>query len=190
MNKAFEYAAAFDTSGIDHQEYVVISESLGSFVVLDAFNNLFEDAPAAQQVEDRTFDLYFFANQFSLLQLGRIDGFPTRTVGGPGLSAPIIDPSPVDLLKRWAQTGRGGGKLAGELRLKQVLAFSDPSDILTYRVPKIRDADGHDLALVVNLYDRNEWNWFGLFAMPSTAHTGHSGNPHVLNEMFRVSGAR
>jgi hypothetical protein len=187
MNLAFERAAHFDDKDIDHQEFVVISESLGSFVVLDAFNNLFEDSKSAEQVGLRTTDLYFFANQFALLQLGRIDGLPAKTEGGPGLSAPVVEVSPIDLLKRWAQTRRSGGKLEGELRPKQVLAFSDPSDILTYRVPKLRDGQGNDFALVVNLYDRNEWNWFGLFALPTTAHTGHSSNPDVLKQMFHHS---
>jgi len=187
MNLAFGRAAHFDDKDIDHQEFVVISESLGSFVVLDAFNNLFEDAPVAEQVGLRTMDLYFFANQFALLQLGRIDGVPTRTEGGPGFVTPITGASPIDLLKRWAQAVRGGGKLEGELRPKQILAFSDPSDILTYRVPKLRGTNGNDIALVVNLYDRNEWNWFGLFAVPTTAHTGHSSNADVLRQMFRRS---
>jgi hypothetical protein len=58
---------------------------------------------------------------------------------------------------------------------------------LTYRVPKLRDDDGNDIALVVNLYDRNEWRWFGLLANPLSAHTGHSSNQDVLREMFRRS---
>jgi len=112
---------------------------------------------------------------------------PVQIEGGRALSASISGPTPIDLLKRWAQSARITAKLAGEARPKQILAFSDPSDILTYRVPKLRDANGNDIALVVNLYDRNEWNWFGLFAVPTTAHLGHSRNPAVLREMFRRS---
>lgn len=187
MNLAFDHASCFDDKDIEHQEFVVIAESLGSFVVLDAFNNLFEDSNSAEQVGLRTMDLYFFSNQFALLELGRIDGVPAQTEEGRALAASIGGPTPIDLLKRWAQSGRITAKLAGEARPKQILAFSDPSDILTYRVPKLRDPNGNDIALVVNLYDRNEWNWFGLFAVPTTAHLGHSRNPAVLRQMFRRS---
>ncbi len=54
-------------------------------------------------------------------------------------------------------------------------------------MPKLRDSSGADIALVVNLYDRNEWRWFGLVANPLTAHTGHSKNPDVLKQMLRRS---
>jgi hypothetical protein len=185
MNLAFDYAAQIDARGIDTQEFVVISESLGSFVVLDAFANIFEDSRAGEAVGERTADLYFFANQFALLQLGRIDEGPAaQTIEGTPrpVPAPERPASPVDLLRLWATAG----PLEFQGRPKQVIAFSDPSDLLTYPVPKLRDADGKDVALVVNVYDRNESNWFGLFANPATAHTGHSANDDVLKLIFRT----
>jgi hypothetical protein len=113
---------------------VVISKSLGSFVVLDAFNNLFADSQEAEQVGLRTTDLYFFANQCALLELGRIDGVPARVPERTGFAAPVSG-SPIHLLKRWAQAGRAEGNLQGPIRPKQILAFSDPSDILSIRCP-------------------------------------------------------
>jgi hypothetical protein len=187
LNLAFDYATQFEGRDLDGQEFVVISESLGSFVVLDAFGNLFMDSAAAQRVGERTADLYFFANQFSLLQLGRIDGLTQERPGGK-LGAPIPGGSPVDLLLLWSQSGHPvspGGKLGVAPRLKQVIAFSDPSDLLTYPVPKLKDNSGNDVALIVNVYDRNEWSFLRLFANPLSAHTGHAGNDGVLKVIFR-----
>jgi hypothetical protein len=69
-------------------------------------------------------------------------------------------------------------------RPRQVIAFSDPSDMLTFDVPKLLNPDGSEAAIVVNVYDRNEINWFGLLVNPVKAHTGHSGNQRVLRLMF------
>jgi hypothetical protein len=190
LNLAFDYATQFEGKDLGGQEFVVISESLGSFVVLDAFGDLFADSARAQQVGARTADLYFLANQFSLLQLGRIDGLTNEGPGGK-LGAPIPGGSPVDLLLQWSQTGRPvkpGGKLGVAPRLKQVIAFSDPSDLLTFPVPKLRNREGSDIALIVNEYDRNEWSFLRLFANPLTAHTGHAGNDGVLKVIFRSQG--
>ena len=173
LDLAFDYASRGDTRDFTDQEFVVISESLGSFVVLDAFNNLFEDSSAAQRVGERAADLYFFANQFALLELARIDAVAAAHL------APST--SPVHLLRRWALS-RPGAEAAR--RPKQVIAFSDPSDLLTYPVPKMKDTGGQDLALVVNVYDRNEWSWLRLFANPTTAHTAHARNEGVLRLMF------
>jgi hypothetical protein len=185
MNLAFDYASRFEGKDVDDQEFVVISESLGSFVVLDAFGNLFEDSQEAQRVGARTADIYFFANQFALLQLGRIDGpYPA----GAHPAAPLPAAPPVHLLRRWAQSGGAradSGKLGVAPKLKQVISFSDPSDFLTFPVPKLKDENGNDIALVVNVYDRNEWSFFRIFANPISAHTRHAGNPSVLKVLFQ-----
>ena len=76
--------------------------------------------------------------------------------------------------------GYGEGEVAG------IVAYIDANDTIE-GAPKLRDDDGNDIALVVNLYDRNEWRWFGLLANPLSAHTGHSSNQDVLREMFRRS---
>ena len=177
INQAFDFASKIDGADVVDQEFVVVSASLGSFVVLDAFGNLFRDSEQAQRVGERTADLYFLANQFALLQLGRIDGLP-----GPLEAAPSSAVSPVDLLRLWATSTPPGIE---SVRPKQVVAFSDPSDLLTFPVPKLRDSSGSDIALVVNVYDRNEWSFLRLFANPASAHGGHAGNKDVLDVMFR-----
>jgi hypothetical protein len=173
MNEAFNYATRLADQASTDQDFVVISASLGSFVVLDALFNDDHQTDAARQVATQNSLLYFFANQWALLELARIQGLPSS----PQLEqiVPTAATTPVNLLQVWAAATQIGVESA---KPKQIIAYSDPSDILTYRVPKIKGA------IVVNLYDRNEINWFWLFANPMKAHTGHAQNPAVLRSMF------
>jgi hypothetical protein len=174
LNQAFSLAAQ-QQHGLAEPEYIVISESLGSFAVLDAFES---NEPSVKAVLDRTHNLYFLANQFALLDLGRVEGLPSAISSGGMLApaAPPPDGAPaLSGLKRWA-TGDGLAIASGTLR--QVIAFSDPSDVLTYRVPDIEGAT------VSNVYVRNTPRWFGLFADPAKAHAGHVANPRVMRIML------
>jgi hypothetical protein len=178
LDQAFDYALE---GAAPDQEYVVVSESLGSFVVLDAYA---AKAPSVKALLDRTADLYFFANQFALLELGRMKLSGAALTGGPGFVAggvPVAQPqrSPMSALVQWGAS-RESPNLAGRAGLpKQVIAFSDPSDLLTYRMPRL------DNVTVVNLYDRNEGDLFGLFANPLKAHVGHVGNKAVWKFLMR-----
>jgi hypothetical protein len=173
MNEAFDYATRLADQPLADQEFVVISASLGSFVVLDAMFNDGRPTDAARQVAAKNPLLYFFANQWALLDLARVQGLPSS----PELEQSVVTAAapPVNLLEVWAAATQIGVEAA---KPKQIIAYSDPSDILTYRVPKIEGA------VVVNLYDRNEINWFWLFSNPMKAHTGHAQNPAVLRSMF------
>ena len=59
-----------------------------------------------------------------------------------------------------------------------MVAWSDPSDVITYRVPKIGDVE------VVNLYVKNATRWFGLLESPRKAHADYAKNIDVLRVMF------
>jgi len=62
-----------------------------------------------------------------------------------------------------------------------VVAWNDPNDVITFRVPKIGDVD------VVNLYVQNAHRWFGLFESPGAAHADYAKNKGVLRVMFEDS---
>lgn len=193
MSAAFDYAANFDGKSIDQQEFVVVSESLGSFAVLDAFatpepafvssDNVTQ--PASSGVHDvltRTYYLYFFANQFAMLELARVEGLERERKGrDSAASSPTPSASPLRALGTWAhEKSQRPNHVESERAGKyaQIIAFSDPSDMLTFDVPAIANTK------VVNLYDRNSFSFFGLFESPSSAHAGHSSNPDVLKTMF------
>ena len=211
IDQAFAYAMQDDPATQRPSNYVIISESLGSFVVLDAVAQSTDDTPNAKALFERTGYLYFFANQFALLELGRITGLSgpepagaqadvpvARPANRPGRrlapAAPAVpvtvpatgaapadpQPSPFAALRDWSLHEKPA-VTALEARLpppKQVIAFNDPADILTFDMPKLPPA------IVVNIYDHNETYWFGAVVDPTRAHTGHSGNEAVLQQML------
>jgi hypothetical protein len=190
MEQAFGYAED-GTRALAASDTVVISESLGSFIVMDSY----VVGGAARRYLDRTQSLYFLANQFALLELARIDGLPRAPLPGAPPHAPEVavadekdrlasdapeDSSPVAALARWGAVHSERKSLAeqpGATRdrplPKQVIAFSDPSDLLTYRVPCIRQVT------VANVYVRNEHSVLGVYSSPMKAHTGHLANDKV-----------
>jgi len=175
LNDAIEKACETAIADGPDDEYVIFAESLGSFVVLDAFA---ANHPKVVDVVERTNDLYLLANQFALLELARIEGIPTDSQRGAALlgdaaGQPADPPSPLAVLGEWGRSTTPNlvGKPAGQPR--QIVAFSDPSDLLTYRVPALEGVK------VVNVYDRQGFDFLGLVADPGKAHTGHVDNPAV-----------
>ena len=169
IDQAFAYAADYEGRGVSEQHFAVVAESLGAFVVLDAA----AVGGRAQQVTDSACDLWLFANQFPLLELARV-----AHLHAPAAQAPTDRQETRGLLHRWANAPKPD--CAG-LRPRQILAFSDPSDALTWLVPKL---SGEPEPIVVNIFDRNEFGWFGFAADPISAHTGHARNPSVLRLML------
>ena len=179
INGAFDYAAQRDRQQGKATTFIVVSESLGSFIVMDAYS---ASLPAVQAVLDETAYIYFFANQFALLELGRLtDPSQTTTAPASATDAVAVHAPHVSLhkaLQRWAEHNNTRPIAETKLSYKQIIAFSDPSDALTFRVPAIEGV------AVVNVYDRNGFDFLRIFAEPVAAHTGHSSNRHVLDLML------
>jgi hypothetical protein len=180
MEEAFAHARRNALAG---ESVVLMAESLGSFVVMDA---IAAGSPAAEEmVIDRTDDIYFFANQFALLELGRVEipSGPVRTPGAAREDCAGRPETALEVLCRWGRqpTARAATAALPAERRRQIVAFSDPSDLLTYVVPPINNV------AVVNLYDRNETRWLGLIANPLKAHAGHLTNKAVWSVLLRKS---
>ncbi len=191
IDKAFEYAATDSrTGGAADDEYVLIAESLGSFITLDAWHT----GGATHDLLQRTAYIYLFANQFALLELGRL-GQDNGYVPSHGLVNPPVTgvgQSPLDALSAWAE-GQDSAEhsmpgLSGTYPLsarpnpKQIIAFSDPTDALTFLVP------GIDKVKVTNIMDRNGFDFLHIAADPLTAHVGHHSNDKVIDVM--IDGAK
>jgi len=187
------------------QEFVGVTHSLGSYLY---FNTLalenFGLAPAEQSPDDaaritkeenavryifeRTSLVYFFANQLQMLEITNLENAPpASTYQSRGLAAPPIPTNPAanfrSLVGKWKQmqtnfqaTLHPGDQVAQ--KRVQVVAFSDPSDVISFRVPRIGDVD------VVNLYVKNAARWFGLLESPGAAHRYYARNKSVLRVMF------
>jgi hypothetical protein len=195
MEKAFAYASSGERPMTD-RAFVVVSESLGSFIVMDVFSAPQGEAETAKKVlADHTYDLYFFANQFRLLSLARLwEAAPPSPAAMPTqpqkLNGSYLHPrqAAASPLETWAR-GPAAGETKSSPALKsllgrssserQIIAFNDPSDALTYEVPDMANAN------VVNFYDRNSTAWLWLFENPVLAHTGHSQNKAVLKMLFK-----
>jgi hypothetical protein len=168
----------------DNQEFIIVSHSLGSYLMFSALD-LQNDTEAKQPAQTgqptamsepqsglsaetinnwrerfddvltKTSHAYFMANQLSLLELANLDD----TKGGNLFAH----------LKVW-----------GDLRTNaQIVAFSDPDDLLTWKVP-CKNANS---VTVTNFPVKNVTRWFWLFANPESAHTTYDKNKQVLRAM-------
>jgi pimeloyl-ACP methyl ester carboxylesterase len=190
-----------DPHGID-REFVVVAHSLGSYLVFSTLNLDQEEAPqpandspviadsskasedaAARYIFERTTLVYFFANQIPLLELA------TMQPPGPGATAQLQgatqNPARATLsaqIRTWRNLRRSFGRRpSGEeesaTRPRQVVAWSDPSDLLTWRIPEMKGLT------IDNLYVRNTfWHW--IIAGPVSAHVNYAKNPDVMRIMM------
>lgn len=189
------------------QEFVGVTHSLGAYLFFNALNPdaphgsapaqsaeetvmASDEDSAVQYIFKRTSLVYFFANQIELLEITNLEyGAPTpgSVVPSNQVKPPPAPTSPAEnfraLVTRWKQmqtdfqTGLHPNDETARTKL-QVVAWSDPSDVITFRVPKIGDVD------VVNLYVKNAFRWFGLFESPNSAHGNYAKNIEVLRVMF------
>jgi hypothetical protein len=188
------------------QEFIGVTHSLGSYLLFNALNPEFASvagqdlspADAARKtaeenamryIFERTSQVYFFANQLEMLEITNLESAPASTLmKSRGLApAPAVPTSPAadfkTLVNRWKdyqtnfQVVLHPSDEANREKV-QVVAWSDPSDVITYRVPKIGDVE------VVNLYVKNAARWFGLLESPRKAHADYAKNIDVLRVMF------
>lgn len=193
-----------DVSGV---HFAIISHSLGAFILMDAFAAAAGDANHYDQgnadecrtgvqplrtgnarlalevtaplaspdiraeiqssqalcwILRKSANLYFLANQFPLIEMARTQMPETLSGAAPPESALVL----------WGETK---DSLDEE---KQIVAFSDPGDILTFYVPSIPGVD------VINAYPQNATRWFGLLEMPGAAHLNYLVNDKVLQVIF------
>jgi hypothetical protein len=183
------------------REFIVVSHSLGSYLVFSTLNISTSDASlpttdqvdvaskkqeedaAAQYILERTSLVYFFANQVPLLELANMEipksagATPAESKAQPEAAGSLSRRMThwKDLRKKFAK-GRGAAE-ASSAKPPQVVAWSDPSDLLTWRVPEMNDL------VIVNLYVRNTW-WHWLIASPTAAHGNYARNKNVLRIML------
>jgi hypothetical protein len=133
---------------------------------------------AACYIFTHTSQVYFFANQLSLLELANVkkdDAVPTPTSTAASLST----------LAAWAHLRRTFlGSEEFKNQCPQLVAWSDPSDLLTLRVPRVDSSNSEDRLRVANLYVKNATHWFGAIENPGAAHSNYAVNKSVMEVMF------
>lgn len=175
LRRAMDMAAARaidDISAAD--ESILIAESLGSFVAMDAAGT--GRGPTLDLVR-RTRHFYFLANQFALLELARIKGLPKSEGFVAGNDEA---PSPLQTLVENA--GKDSQSQSLMEMPTQIVAISDPSDALTFLVPSFEDEG----IAVSNVQMRFSGGPFGILAHPIKAHRGAiEGRRRMWNYLLR-----
>ena len=167
-------------------QWVIITHSLGSRIVIDTME--FQARIVLKQFQsesdpvkrnearellgawkDQTIQVYMLANQLPLLQLGR---------GEPEVVGQI------DSYCR-PEGGHYAERIVKEL---QVVAFSDPNDLLSYAIPPAYADEHMDSRLCpmvvnvsVNVVPTIDLFKVGQVADPLGAHTGYDDNPIVID---------
>jgi hypothetical protein len=190
--QAYDWEKMFQEGKTEDREFIGVTHSLGSYLLFNTLNLEGYPSPTAavaspsaqisaseKTLEDnaveyvfaRTSLIYFFANQIPLLEFPNLEDKNSRAAHFS------------QLLGKWAQvqaqfqSSVHPGNDAARKKI-QVVAWSDPGDLLTWRVPPIGDVN------VLNLYVQNATHWFWLLESPTGAHDNYASNKEVLRVMF------
>ena len=170
-------AAAPDRQPVD-QEYIIVSHSLGSYLIfsaLDTTQTTLKTTPVPQsenrfdQVLERTSMVFFFANQLRLLELASLDGPTDRNLATH--------------LERWGKLRcdylASKPDASQACRPPRITALNDPSDLLTWTVPNLPGVE------VENYTVKNSAHWFWMFENPTKAHNNYSRDKRAIKEMLQ-----
>lgn len=166
---------------LSEDNYSIVSHSLGSRIVMDGMQNIAErfaeeakmhqtsmEAGFMNGLKKQQISLYMLSNQLPLLQMG--SKAPDVTSNKDAYCQP-------------------DGIHYGERLVKStnIIAFSDPNDILSYAIPQGFAENALDSRLcanitniTINVAQEIDLFGFGKFANPLTAHTGYDSDDRVV----------
>ncbi len=173
---------------------IILTESLGSRMVFDALMELAAQASARGEAALEAFDravapvseVFMLANQIPLLALAEApgEGAEPSAVESPSRSTLIRG---VRTLAQARQRHRARnprpGLAAGAEPPITLVAFTDPNDLLSYRLPADPVVVG-PLVRVVNVITSNDGALLGYVENPNNAHLGYRRNLDVLRLLF------
>lgn len=167
------------------QEFVIVTHSLGSYLVFSALNidpndtgdGSYASTPEAReaftQVLRQTSLVYFFANQVPLLELANLTQKSGDKPTGDEFAAH---------LEAWGKLRCDYEKQmegTDPCRLPKIVALNDPSDLLTWRVPNLTTVE------VENYRVQNALHWFWLIEDPTKAHDNYPNDKQAIQEMLQ-----
>ena len=169
--------------GVD-RPIVLVSSSLGSKILYDALTQML-DAPegsaprvSAQRLSRHLGVVFMLANQLPILSLA------DQSIAGAMAAAPRGEPPArprlPQPLQQLAEARRSENLKAGRAVFDalKVVAFTDPNDLLSYRLLGSRFA-GDPSIEIADVAVSNKPTWFGLIEDPIGAHQGYARNPEV-----------
>src|ERR1043166_5196327 len=164
----------------DDQEYVIVSHSLGSYLIFAALDigpatvktsTVQNSGNAFEEILKRTSLVYFFANQLRFLDLASLDGASDKN-----LAAHLEDWG--RLRCEYLTSPPGATQPCAR---PKIVALSDPSDLLTWTVPEqIASVE------VQNVMVKNTRHWFWLIASPTKAHDNYAKNKNAVGQMLKL----
>jgi hypothetical protein len=165
-----------------------VTESLGSKLLFDAILAVWAGAERSgdKAAVDRlanslasTRMMYMVANQLPLLD---VSGTATSdTIWAPP-ERPTRRSNTRDVFDLFS---RARGQVLPTTGPMTVVAFSDPNDLLSYRIVPGHLSEDLKEFRVVNVIVSNDTTYFDYVERPDTAHCGYSWNPHVFGMMAK-----
>jgi len=163
------------------QEFVIVTHSLGSYLIFDALDvtpatpqtaTVIKSGDEFSRILSHTSVVYFFANQLRLLELANLDVVQINTL--------------VSHLQVWGDERMKyldslGGPTKERLPPPQIIALNDSSDLLTWTVPQLQPP-----VEVRNLTVKNAHHWLWLLESPSKAHDNYAKNRSVVAQMLKA----
>ncbi len=178
-------------------EFFFVTHSLGSFLGLIAldpdhpdpqlaefpgFAMSTEEKAAADYFAAHTSSFYFLANQVSLIELARIYAPPLPIPPEASSGTPSEEEKPRSIM-HWLEKRKDFLAQHRSLYpIPQIIAWSDPDDLLTWNVPRIKNTD----IKVVNLHVCNSGFKLPPFLVwPTGAHDNYARNKKVLQVILK-----
>src|SRR5579859_1432267 len=165
----------------DDQEYVIVSHSLGSYLIFAALDitsstpktaTVERSGDAFDEILKRTSLVYFFANQLRLLELASLDDS-----GDQNLVKHLEDWGRLRCEYEKSLAGAGGA-----CARPKIIALNDPSDLLTWTVPEqLASVD------VQNVMVKNARHWLWLIASPTRAHDNYARNKKAVSQLLKLN---
>jgi len=184
------------TYGHGNRRIVIVTESLGSRMVFDAISALKIEAERKGTDAVAAFDeavspitqIYMLANQLPILALARAAPVKAASTTDPATSKTPAMATALSVLSEARTRHRGRHHTDPQLPSVEsklsLVAFTDPNDLLSYRLltndPAVVGADTR----VVNVITSNDTTYFGEVENPLTAHEGYDLNKDALRLLF------
>jgi hypothetical protein len=176
-----------DLSGADDRPVVFVSESLGSKILFDALRGIWNESkwrpPAAQQkLAERIAAIqmiFMAANQIPILDQANPSLLTALPPPAEGPHSPSVGAF-LTILRDSTQRSPKG--VMPEVGKRAIVAFSDPNDVLSYRLlpAELNTPE----ARLVNVIVSNDETFFGYLENPIDAHCGYSWNEYVIGMMI------
>jgi hypothetical protein len=175
---------------------VIVTESLGSRMVFDAISALKIEAQRNGADALSAFDeavspitqIYMLANQLPILALAKPTLTQAASTTDPSASKTPAMATALSVLsdsrKRHEKKRESDPQLQATEPKLSLVAFTDPNDLLSYRLLTNDPTVVVTNTRVVNVITSNDTTYFGEVENPLTAHEGYDLNKDVLRLLF------